>query len=93
MIKSFGDKETEKVLKGEFSSKLPNSIQRIARRKLRMINNSLDHNDLKIPPANHIEKLSGDYKGYYSVRINQQWSIVFQWKSGNALDARIVDDH
>ncbi len=93
MIKSFGENETEKVWQGEFSSRLPNNIQIIARRKLRMINNSQDLNDLRIPPANHLEKLSGMLKGYYSIRINHQWRIIFQWKNGNALEVRIVDYH
>jgi len=93
MIKSFAEKETEKVWHGEFSTKLPSSIQIVARRKLRMINNSQDLNDLRIPPANHLEKLSGKYKGYFSIRINQQWRITFQWKNGNAFDVNIVDYH
>ena len=72
MIKSFGDKETEKVWNGQFSKKLPNDIQPTARRKLRMINNAQDINDLRVPPGNRLEKLKGDLKAYYSIRINEQ---------------------
>ena len=93
MIKSFRDSETEKIWRGEFSSKLPTSIQQAARRKLRMINNAQDINDLRIPPANRLEKLSGSLKGSYSIRIDVQWRVVFKWASGNALEVRIVDYH
>ena len=68
MIKSFGDKETERIWNGEFSKKLPSEIQPKARRKLRMINNSQDVNDLRVPPGNRLEKLKGDLEGYYSIR-------------------------
>lgn len=77
MILSFGSKETEKIWKGERISKLPNEIQEIGRRKLRMLNNSQNMNDLKIPPSNRLEKLSGNLKEYYSIRINDQWQIIF----------------
>jgi proteic killer suppression protein len=93
MIKSFGDKETEKIWNGERSRKLPNEIQQISRRKLRMLNNSLDLQDLRIPPSNRLEKLSGDLKDYYSIRINSQWRIIFLWDSGNAFEVKIVDYH
>ena len=93
MIKSFGDKEAEKIWQGERSSKLPGNMQEVARRKLRMLNNSFDLNDLRIPPANHLEKLTGTYKSFYSIRINQQWRIVFRWDKGNALEVRIIDYH
>jgi len=93
MIKNFGDKETEKVWNGIRSRKLPNEIQNIARRKLRMINNSQHTNDLRIPPSNHLEKLSGNLKNYYSIRINKQWRIVFVWRDDNAHDVQIVDYH
>jgi proteic killer suppression protein len=93
MIKSFGDKETERIWQGEFSLKLPTEIQVIARRKLRMINNAQDLKDLQIPPANRLEKLSGRLKGFYSIRTNQQWRIVFRWEQGNASDVQITDYH
>ncbi len=93
MIKSFSDNETEKIWAGEFSLKLPSAIQSVSRRKLRMLNNAQDLNDLKIPPANHLEKLTGSHKGLYSIRVNQQWRIVFGWQNGNAFEVRIIDYH
>jgi toxin HigB-1 len=93
MINSFGDKETEKIWKGERSKKLPNEIQQISRRKLRMLHNSQDLQDLRIPPSNRLEKLGGDLKEYYSIRINSQWRIIFRWDSGNAFEVKIVDYH
>jgi proteic killer suppression protein len=93
MIKSFGDKETEKIWNGVRSKKLPNEIQQISRRKLRMLNNSQDLQDLRIPPSNRLEKLSGDLKDFYSIRINSQWRIIFHWDSGNAFEVKIVDYH
>jgi proteic killer suppression protein len=93
MIKEFGDKETEKIWNGIRSKKLPSEIQNSARRKLRMINNSQDINDLRIPPANRLEKLKGDLEDYYSIRINNQWRIIFQWKNDDAYKIKIVDYH
>lgn len=93
MIKSFGDNETEKIWAGEFSLKLPTTIQAIARRKLRMLNNAQDLNDLRIPPANQLEKLTGAFKGKHSIRINQQWRIMFKWNNGNASKVKIIDYH
>lgn len=93
MIKSFGDKETKKIWNGVRSKKLPSEIQNVARRKLRMLNNAQDVNDLRIPPANRLEKLKGDLKAYYSIRVNNQWRLIFQWDSNNAFDVKIVDYH
>lgn len=93
MIVSFGDKEAEKIWQGQRSRKLPNQIQEIARRKLRMINSAIDLNDLKIPPANRLEKLSGELRAFFSIRINDQWRIIFKWSAGNASDVEIVDYH
>ncbi|MDX5338152.1 MAG: type II toxin-antitoxin system RelE/ParE family toxin [Cyclobacteriaceae bacterium] len=93
MIKSFGDKETEKIWNGFRSKKLPYEIQEIARRKLRMIHNSHDIQDLRIPPSNRIEKLKGDLKEYYSIRINNQWRIIFKWISNDAHETQIIDYH
>jgi len=93
MIISFGNKETEKIWNGLVSKKLPIEIQEIARRKLRMINNSTDINDLRIPPANKLEKLKGNWKEYFSIRINNQWRIIFKWKNGNASEVEIIDYH
>jgi proteic killer suppression protein len=72
---------------------LPNEIQDVARRKLRMINNAQDVNDLRIPPANRLEKLKGDLQEYYSIRINNQWRIIFKWINNDAYEIRIVDYH
>jgi len=93
MLRSFGSKETEKVWEGIRSSELPPEIQKIARRKLRMINNSFDLNDLRMPPSNRLEKLSGNRKDFYSIRINDQWRIIFKWEEGHALEVAIVDYH
>jgi proteic killer suppression protein len=93
MIKEFGDKESEKIWNGVRSKKLPNEIQNVARRKLRMLNNAQDINDLRIPPANRLEKLKGDLKKYHSIRINRQWRIIFQWRNSDAYDVKIVDYH
>ena len=93
MLRSYGSKETEKVWKGIRSTKLPPEIQHIARRKLRMINNSFDLKDLRIPPSNRLEKLSGNRKDFYSIRINDQWRIIFKWEEGHALEVAIVDYH
>ena len=93
MIKSFGNKETEKIWNGIRSKKLPNAIQNLSRRKLRMINNAQNIIDLRIPPSNHLEKLSGNFKDYYSVRINKQWRIIFTWKNNDAFDVQIIDYH
>ncbi|MBN4085509.1 type II toxin-antitoxin system RelE/ParE family toxin [Flavobacteriaceae bacterium AH-315-B10] len=93
MIKSFGDKETQKIWEGFRSKKLPNEIQDIARRKLRMLNNSQDIQDLRIPPSNRLERLRGKLKNYYSIRINKQWRIIFIWDNGNAFETKIIDYH
>jgi toxin HigB-1 len=93
MIVSFGSSDTQEVWLGNRVRKLPNEIQNISRRKLRMINNSIDIADLRIPPANRLEKLSGKLKEFYSIRINDQWRIIFKWNAGNAFDVEIIDYH
>jgi proteic killer suppression protein len=93
MIISFGNNNTEQVWLGNRVKKLPIEIQNIGRRKLRMINNSVDIADLRIPPANRLEKLAGNLKDFYSIRINDQWRIVFKWNSGNASQVEIIDYH
>ena len=93
MLLSFGSKETEKIWDGIRVSKLPNEIQEIGRRKLRMINNSQTIDDLKIPPANKLEKLKGTLKYFYSIRINDQWRIILKWNDRNASDVEITDYH
>jgi proteic killer suppression protein len=93
MIVSFGSKNTEKIWKGERIKKISYELQIIARRKLRMINNSQNINDLKIPPSHHLEKLKGKLKDFYSVRINNQWRIIFIWRNNNAHKVEIIDYH
>lgn len=93
MIVSFGNSETEKVWSGTRVKKLPIEIQNIGRRKLRMLNNSYDLADLRIPPSNRLEKLSGNLKEFYSIRINDKWRIIFKWKSGNSFEVEIMDYH
>lgn len=93
MIRSFADKEAEKIWRGARSRKLPADIQQIARRKLRMLNAASVLDDLRIPPANRLEALKGDRKGQYSIRINDQWRICFRWKAGDASEVEIVDYH
>ena len=93
MIVSFGSKETEKIWNGERVKKLPNEVQEVGRRKLRMLNNSQNLTDLTIPPSNKLEKLKGDLKDFYSIRINNQWRIIFKWNNGNASEVEIIDYH
>ena len=93
MIISFGDKNTEKIW-NEMAVKKPSiGIQEIGRRKLRMLHNSIDINDLKIPPSNRLEKLKGNLKDFYSIRINNQWRIIFKWENNNAFEVEILDYH
>ena len=93
MIRSFKDKETEKIFNQVFSKKLPHDIQHIALRKLIMINNSRGIEDLKAPPSNHLEKLSGDRGGQYSIRINDQYRICFKTDGTDTYELEIVDYH
>ncbi len=93
MIKSFKNIETEKIFHLQRSRKLPADIQQVALRKLRMLNNAVTLNDLRVPPANRLEKLSGAREGQYSIRINDQWRICFEWKEKDAFDVEIVDYH
>jgi len=93
MILSFGSKETEKIWNGIRIKKLPNEIQNIGRRKLRMLNNSQDIKDLRIPPSNRLEKLTGNLNSFYSIRINKKWRIIFTWNNGNASNVKIIDYH
>lgn len=93
MIKSFACDETKGIWHGIKSRKFQLKIQNIARRKLRMINNSVNIADLRIPPANRLEKLIGDLKGMYSIRINDKYKIIFNWKSSHAFDVQIIDYH
>ena len=93
MIISFASKNTEKIWNGERVRKLPAEIQHVGRRKLRMLNNSQNILDLRIPPSNRLEKLSGKLKDFYSIRINNQWRIVFQWENNHAFEVEIIDYH
>ena len=93
MIISFGSKETRKICDGERVKGFSTELQEITRRKLRMINNSQNTMDLQIPPSNRLEKLKGNLKEYYSIRVNDQWRIMFKWGKGNAWDVEIVDYH
>lgn len=93
MIKSFKDKETEKIFQRFKSRRLPISIQRAALRKLLTIDAALNPDDLRVPPSNHLEKLSGDRKGQLSIRINNQYRICFEWYHGDAYQVEIVDYH
>ena len=93
MIKSFGDKETEKVWDREHSKKLPNDIQERALMKMQQLHASGDLKDLSIPASNQLEALKGDRKGQCSIRINKQWRICFKWKDGHAFDVAIADYH
>ena len=93
MIRSFADKETEKIYHQEFTRKLPQSIQRIALRKLMMIDNAEKLDDLRIPPANRLEALKGDRQGQYSIRINDQYRICFVFADSGICQVEIVDYH
>lgn len=93
VIKSFGNKETEKVYNREISGKLPIDIQQVALRKCRMINNAHDIIDLRMPPANRLEKLKGNRGGQHSIRINDKWRICFVWRDGDAYKVEITDYH
>jgi proteic killer suppression protein len=93
MIRSFGEKETKEIFDRLRSSQLPGDIQQVAYRKLRMIHNAQSLSDLRIPPANRLEKLLGKRIGQYSIRINEQWRICFEWHDSDAYDVEIVDYH
>lgn len=93
MIKTFADKETEKVYNQHFSKKLPNAIQKVALCKLIMIDNAESLEDLRVPPANHLELLHGDREGQYSIRINEQYRICFTLSGRDVVDVEIVDYH
>jgi proteic killer suppression protein len=93
VIKTFRDEETEKVFNRQRSRKLPPSIQQVALCKLRMLHNAVTWDDLRIPPANHLEKLTGGRAGQYSIRINDQWRVCFEWRGDNAYTVEITDYH
>ena len=93
MIKSFKCKETNKIFNREYSKKLPMDIQKIAFRKLKMLNRVYILDDLKMPPGNKLELLRGDRTGQYGIRINDQWRICFKWNDQDAFDVEIIDYH
>jgi toxin HigB-1 len=93
MITSFGSKDTRKIWDGERVKGFATELQEIARRKLRMLNNSQNIADLQIPPSNRLEKLKGNLRDFHSIRINDQWRIIFKWDKGNASDVEILDYH
>jgi proteic killer suppression protein len=93
VIRSFKDREAEKIFGGRFSSKLPQNIQKIALRKLTQLHAAATLSFLRVPPANRLERLSGDREGQWSIRINDQWRICFDWKGDNAENVEIVDYH
>ncbi len=93
MIRSFKDKEAEKIFKRQRSHKLPQNIQQTALRKLRILKNAKSVQDLSAPPGNRLEKLSGDRKGQHSIRINDQWRICFKWRKDDAYEVEITDYH
>ena len=93
MITNFCDEESRKVWQGEFSRRLPNQIQAVARRKLRILNNAQRIEDLRVPPNNRLETLKGDRAGQWSIRINDQWRVCFLWNEGQASRVEICDYH
>lgn len=93
MIRSFADAETERVFRREYSRRLPGDIQSAALRKLRMLSNAQDIRDLRSPPGNRLEKLTGRRHGQHSIRINDPWRVCFLWRNGEAHGVEIVDYH
>jgi len=93
MIKTFKCKETEKIFNRLFSKRLPTDLQPVIYRKLLMLDSATSIEDLNIPPANRLEKLSGDREGEYSIRVNRQFRICFKWENGLAFDVELVDYH
>ncbi|MCY3802753.1 MAG: type II toxin-antitoxin system RelE/ParE family toxin [Chloroflexi bacterium] len=93
MISSYRNRDTRAVAERRRVRKFPQDIQRRAQRKLMMLNNAQDLTDLRVPPGNRLEALSGDRAGQHSIRINDQWRICFVWSEGNAYEVEIVDYH
>jgi proteic killer suppression protein len=93
MIRSFRDRETERVFHRERKTKFARALQRRALRKLLLLDAAETLDDLRVPPGNRLEKLAGDRQGQHSIRINERWRICFRWETGNAFDVEIVDYH
>jgi len=93
VIEGFDGKETRLIFNGQYSKKLPHNIQQRARLKLIQIHSAIEVSQLRIPPSNRLEKLTGNLKNFYSIRINQQWRIIFHWHNGSATHVKITDYH
>jgi len=93
VIKSFRDRDTERLFRRESVRKFGTEVQRVALRKLRMLDAATILEDLRVPPGNRLEKLKGDREGHHSIRVNRQWRVCFRWRSGDAFDVEIVDNH
>jgi len=93
VIKTFRCRETEKIFSGRHSKRFPKEMQKTALRKLTMLHGAASLGFLRVPPANHLEKLSGSRQGQWSIRINDQWRICFRWQDGDAYDVEVVDYH
>jgi len=93
VIESFADAQTEQIYRGLRSRRLASDIQERARRKLRMLNQATIVEDLRLPPGNRLESLSGNLEGFWSIRINQQWRIIFRWNEGQKTEVKITDYH
>ena len=93
MIKSFRDRDAERLFRRERVKRFGPDVQRVGLRKLRMLDAAVELEDLRVPPANRLEKLKGDRSGQYSIRINRQWRVCFAWRGGDAYDVEIVDYH
>ena len=93
MIKSFRDKATERIFSRRFVRRFPRNLHRVSWRKLMMLDAAEQLGDLRVPPGNRLEKLSGNRRGEYSIRINDQWRICFSWRNGDAHDVEITDYH
>ena len=93
MIRSFRDRETEKVFERERSRRLPPDVQRRAHRKLLLLDAAEALDDLRVPPGNRLERLTGNRAGQYSIRVNNQWRICSRWERGDAYDVEVADHH
>jgi proteic killer suppression protein len=93
VIRTFGDRDTQAVFQGEFVKRLDRRMQQRAREKLKYLDSAADLRDLMIPPSNQLESIKGDRQGQYSIRVNKQWRVCFEWKDGDAFDVEIVDYH
>ena len=93
MIKTFRDRDTERLFQRQRAKRLPADLQRTALRKLRLLDAAENINDLRVPPGNRLERLKGERAGQHSMRINDQWRVCFRWQANNAYDVEIVDYH